>query len=265
MTSFVPVARACALLASLLACCATAGESPQAKFIRHEIVATHPHDVGTFTQGLAWHDGGLVESSGQYGRSALVRRAVSSDAALSRRALDKTQFGEGVASDGARFVQLTWRSGIALVYDLALRPIGRYAYDGEGWGLAYDGRRWLMSDGSSRIVARHRETFAPQGDFDVTDRGRRVTRLNELEFARGRLYANVWNTDLVAVIDPADGEVEAWIDLARLRRGFVKPETWDESQHVLNGIAFNPATGHFFVTGKCWPVLFEIRLLGPGA
>ncbi len=259
-TIFVPAARACALLAIIFACNACAS-APRERALRYEIVATHPHDVSVFTQGLAWHDGKLVESSGQHGHSALMLREAARSAPLTRRALAAAHFGEGVAGDGRRFVQLTWRSGVAFVYDLALRPLGRYSYEGEGWGLAYDGQQWLMSDGSSRIVARDRETFAPRGGFDVHDGGRPVTQLNELEFARGRLYANVWHADRIAVIDPASGAVESWLDLAALRRGFAKPKGWDEAEHVLNGIAFDPASGHFFVTGKCWPVLFEIRLL----
>ena len=261
MTNFVPVARACALVAVVFASGARASESPQEKVLRYEVVATHPHDTTVFTQGLAWHNGRLMESGGQYGRSTLTLRGVARSAPLSRRKLAKTLFGEGVAGDGERFVQLTWKSGFALVYDLAMRPIGRYTYDGEGWGLTYDGERWLMSDGSSRIVARDRETFAPRGGFEVTDRGRPVRQLNELEFARGRLYANVWHDDRIAVINPQGGAVEAWLDLAALRRGFAKPAGWNEAEHVLNGIAFDPATGHFFVTGKCWPVLVELRVL----
>lgn len=261
MTNFVPVASACALVAVVFASGARASESPQEKVLRYEVVATHPHDTTVFTQGLAWHNGRLMESGGQYGRSTLTLRGVARSAPLSRRKLAKTLFGEGVAGDGERFVQLTWKSGFALVYDLAMRPIGRYTYDGEGWGLTYDGERWLMSDGSSRIVARDRDTFAPRGGFEVTDRGRPVRQLNELEFARSRLYANVWHDDRIAVINPEGGAVEAWLDLAALRRGFARPGGWNEAEHVLNGIAFDPATGHFFVTGKCWPVLFELRVL----
>lgn len=270
-TTFVPAARACALIAAIFLCEARA-EAPREKFLHYEIVATHPHDVEAFTQGLAWHKGRLVESvggargaqaCGQQGRSALMLRDVASGAALSRRPLADTQFGEGVAGDGRRFVQLTWLSGVALVYDLALRPVARFDYEGEGWGLGYDGRRWLMSNGSSRIVARDRKTFAPEGGFDVTHRGRPVSQLNELEFARGRLYANIWHADRIAVIDPGSGGVEAWLDLASLRRGFVKPPGWNEAEHVLNGIAFDPASGHFFVTGKCWPVLYELRVQAP--
>jgi glutamine cyclotransferase len=259
-TNFVPARCACALIALIFACnaCASAAREPA---LRYEIVATHPHDTAVFTQGLAWHDGKLVESSGQHGRSALTLREVARSAPLSRRALAGAHFGEGVAGDGRRFVQLTWRSGVAFVYDLALRPVGQLSYSGEGWGLAYDGKQWLMSDGSSRIALRERETFAVRGAFEVRDRGRPVTQLNELEYARGRLYANVWHADRIAVIDPATGSVESWLDLAALRRGFTKPKGWNDAEHVLNGIAFDPVSGHFFVTGKCWPVLFEIRVL----
>lgn len=258
-TNIVPAARACALIAIVFACNACAQPSRE-HVLRYEIVATHPHDAAVFTQGLAWHEGKLLESAGLYGHSALALREVRNSAPLARRALGAKVFGEGAAGDGRRFVQLTWRSGVAFIYDLALRPAGQFRYDGEGWGLAYDGHDWLMSDGSSRIVVRDRATFDVLGSFEVRDRGRPVTQLNELEFARGRLYANVWHTDRIAVIDPADGAVEAWLDLSALRRGFAKPEGWDEADHVLNGIAFDPGSGHFFVTGKCWPVLFELRL-----
>jgi glutamine cyclotransferase len=259
-TNFVPAARACALIALFFACSACA-EAPRQRELRYEIVATHPHDVASYTQGLAVHEGQILESSGQYGRSALALRKAASAAPLKRHALPREHFGEGVAGDGRRFVQLTWRSGVAFVYDLALRPVGQHSYTGEGWGLAYDGKQWLMSDGSSRITLRDRETFAARGAFEVRDGGRPVTQLNELEYARGRLFANVWHADRIAVIDPATGTVESWLDLAALRRGFAKPKGWDEAEHVLNGIAFDPGSGHFFVTGKCWPVLFEIRVL----
>lgn len=259
-TNIVPVAIACAFSVAFFAVDARASERSLAATLRYEIVATHPHDVASFTQGLAWHDGRIVESTGHLGRSALLLREVRTTAPLVTRALDARQFGEGVAGDGRRFVQLTWRSGIAHVYDLALRRTGQFAYEGEGWGLAYDGTRWLMSDGSSRIVTRDRLSFAPRGSFEVTDQGRPVTQLNELEFARGRLFANVWHTDRIAVIEPDSGKVEAWLDLSALRARIQRPPGWDEREHVLNGIAYDPRTGHFFVTGKCWPVLYEILL-----
>lgn len=262
-TNIVPVARVAAFAALCFAGIACAESQPRDRVLPYEIVATHPHDSKIFTQGVIWHDGRVFESAGRYGESAILERALRDATPRTRRALAATHFGEGLATDGQRLVQLTWRSGIALVYDFALRPLGRYAYEGEGWGLTYDGRRWLTSDGSHRIVARDRDTFAPTASIDVRWRGRVVSQLNELEFARGRLYANVWHSDRIAVIDPGDGAVEAWIDLSALRKGFAKPAGWDEQEHVLNGIAFDPRTGHFLVTGKCWPVLFELRVATP--
>lgn len=267
-TNIVPVARVAAFAALVLASIACAKDAARERVLPYEIVAMHPHDSTIFTQGVMWHDGHVFESAGRYGESAILMRELRDATPRARRALAPTHFGEGLATDGRRLVQLTWRSGIALIYDAALRPLGRYTYEGEGWGLAYDGRRWLMSDGSSRIVARDRDTFAATGRIDVRWRGRPVPRLNELEFARGRLYANVWYSDRIAVIDPGDGAVEAWIDLSALRKGFAKPAGWNEQEHVLNGIAFDPQTGHFLVTGKCWPVLFELRVSdspGPAA
>jgi glutamine cyclotransferase len=259
-TNSVPRIAAFALLALCFACVAHARDAATARFLRYDIVATHPHDTRAFTQGLAIVDGRILESTGQLGRSALWLKDVATGRVAQRASLAADQFGEGVASDGARLVQLTWQSGVALIYDFALKRVGQWRYDGEGWGLAFDGTQWLMSDGSEHITRRDRATFAPLGRIRVTDAGRPVRALNELEFAGGRLYANVWHRDVIAVIAPETGRVESWIDLAPLRRGFRPPEGWDPAEHVPNGIAHDPATGHLFVTGKCWPVLFEIRL-----
>lgn len=228
---------------------------------RYQVVASHPHDVTAFTQGLAIVDGELVESRGLYGQSALTIGAIKGGAIRKRVDLDERFFGEGVALGGDRLVQLTWQSGVAFVYDKALRRTGEMRYRGEGWGLAFDGTHWLMSDGSDRIAVRNAEDFYFERDIRVTYRGKPVSQLNELEYADGRLYANVWMSDRVAIIDPANGNVERWLDFGVLRRGFRKPKGWDEDAHVLNGIAYDPKTGHFLVTGKCWPVLYEVRLL----
>lgn len=232
--------------------------------LRYEIVATHPHDVTSFTQGLAVLDGELLESRGQYGRSAVTLGAVRTGIARKRHALAAEHFGEGIAVAGGKLVQLTWQSGIAFVYDRQLRKVREHRYAGEGWGLAYDGRDFLMSDGTDRIARRSARDFTEVGHLTVRDRGRPVRQLNELEFANGRLYANVWYSDRVAVIEPRSGEVEAWIDFSALRRGFARPPGWNEAEHVLNGIAHEPRSGHFYVTGKCWPVLYEVRLLPAG-
>lgn len=260
MKKFALRAIAGGALALVFSACSSAGE---VKFLPYEIVATHPHDTGAFTQGLAIHDGKLLESTGRNGQSALWLKDIASAKVLHRVPLDARYFGEGLAVAHDRILQLTWTSGMALVYDLQFRRAGEFSYRGQGWGLAFDGKRLLMSDGSDRITLRRPDTFATIGQINVRDGKTAVTRLNELEFAGGWLYANVWQTDRIAVIDPASGAVHAWLDLAALRERFPKPAGWDESEHVLNGIAFNPANGHFYVTGKCWPVLFELAIETP--
>jgi glutamine cyclotransferase len=263
-TSFVPRALAFVLVAFAFAAPARA-ESAAKTFLRYEIVATYPHDATAFTQGLALLNGRLVESRGLLGHSAITINTVKTGAVRLRRAVDAKYFAEGLALGGNRLVQLTWQAGLAFVYDAKLDKVGEFHYDGEGWGLASDGRRWFMSDGSDRIFVRRLEDFGIDRELQVTDGGRPVTQLNELEYAQGRLYANVWHSDRVAVIRPATGAVESWIDFAALRRGFAKPRAWDENENVLNGIAFDPASGHFYLTGKCWPVLYEVRLLPDAA
>lgn len=253
-------------LAMLCACAAgapshAAARELDARALRYEIVAKHPHDARSFTQGLALLDAEhLVESSGLYGRSAVSVRRIATGAEEREHRLDHALFGEGLAIGAGRILQLTWREGVALSYDTSLRPTGRLRYDGEGWGLAFDGARWLMSDGSDRITVRRREDFARVATVRVTHHGRPLRQLNELEFADGWLYANVWMTDRIAVIDPRSGIVRAWLDLAALRDQFSKPAGWDPSAHVLNGIAHDPRSGHFYVTGKCWPALFELKV-----
>jgi len=265
-TNFVPRSVACALLIASHACVAQApSPEKESAAVRYEIVATHPHDVTSFTQGLALLDGELLESRGRYGQSAVTLGPVRTGIARVRHALPAQHFGEGIAVAGSRIVQLTWQSGLALVYDRKLRQTGAHRYAGEGWGLAWDGREFLMSDGSDRITRRSARDFTEVGHFTVRHGGRPVRQLNELEFAGGRLYANVWYSDRVAVIEPGSGEVEAVIDFSALRRGFARPPGWNETEHVLNGIAYDPASGHFYVTGKCWPVLYEVRLLPRGS
>ena len=263
-TNSVPRAPLLALIVFAFVRCAFAEAQSPEHFLRYEIIATHPHDARAFTQGLAVFNGELFESRGQFGRSAVTINAIETGAARRRREVEAKYFAEGLAIAGHRVLQLTWQSGVAFIYDTQLNPRGILRYDGEGWGLAFDGTHWLMSDGSDHITLRRRDDFKVAGEISVRDGGRPVQALNELEYAQDRLYANVWHSDRVAVIDPASGAVESWIDFAQLRQGFVRPPEWDGNEHVLNGIAFNAANGHFYVTGKCWPVLYEIRLLPPG-
>ncbi len=221
-----------------------------------EVVASYPHDRTAFTQGLLLDGDRLFESTGLVGESSLREVDLATGEVLRRRAIGEGYFAEGLALVGNRLIQLTWQSGVALVHDRdSFEPLGRFAYQGEGWGLCSDGRRLVMSDGSARLTFRDPVTFDATGSVTVTDGdGTPVTRLNELECVGDAVYANVWMTDRIARIDPASGRVTAWIDAAALRPPNAGP------QDVLNGIAFDERDGTFLVTGKRWPTLYRVRL-----
>lgn len=227
--------------------------------LHYRIVAEYPHDRQGFTEGLAICNGDLVESTGLYGHSRIVIRSLHTGRLLQHRELAADDFGEGVTCVHNAVLQLTWRKGIAYVYDFALNPLGSFRYSGEGWGLAFDGKRLIESDGSARLRFFRPGDFAALGSIEVTDNGVPVTRLNELEWANGRIYANIWHDNRIAVIDPHSGKVTAWIDCAGLLTRFTHGPGWDK-EDVLNGIAYDPDSGHFFVTGKRWPKLFEIAI-----
>ena len=226
------------------------------------VVARYPHDPGAFTQGLLWHDGGLLESTGGYGGSQVRRVALETGAVEASAPLPRHHFGEGLALAGGRLVQLTWREGVAWLWDPAtLAPLGERRYRGEGWGLTAVGDRLLQSDGTARLTWRNASTLQPFGQVAVTDGGREVSHLNELETVGERVWANVWQSDEVVRLDPATGAVDARLDLAPLTA-----EASAQAQgriDVLNGIAWRPETGTLLVTGKLWPVLFELAIDEP--
>jgi len=223
----------------------------------YRVIRAYPHDPAAFTQGLAWADGFLYEGTGLEGRSSLRKVDLKTGRVLKIRRLAKGCFGEGIALCGDRLVQLTWQSRVGFVYDRDFRQTGRFTYSGEGWGIACDGLRLVMSDGTATLRRLDARTFKPVGQVTVTDRGRPVARLNELEFVRGELFANVWGTDFIARIDPESGRVLGWIDL----RGLSGMLGASAEIDVLNGIAYDGRGGRLFVTGKFWPKLFEIRLV----
>lgn len=251
------------IVAALLFSCAPArkdaGESPT-PLLGYRVIATHPHSTEMFTEGLAFADAELYESGGRYGRSKVCRVAAASGETRGCASVAARFFGEGLAVIGARVLQLTWREGTGFIYDRALRRTGQFDYRGEGWGLAYDGRSLLMSDGSSSLRELDPGTFEERRRIQIRDGDRPLEFINELEYARGRVWANIWHSDRVAVIDLEHGRVEAWLDLRALRDRFDKPASWDEPEHVLNGIAYDAAADHFYITGKCWPVMFEIAV-----
>lgn len=226
-------------------------------------VARYPHDAAAFTQGLVFRDGRFYESTGLYGASTLREVIVESGEVLRSVPLEQQYFGEGLAHTGDALIQLTWRSGTALVWDAeTFAQIETFRYDGEGWGLCWDGADLYMSDGSATLTRRDPETFAVEARVQVADQGELVTRLNELECVGDHVYANVWQTDRIVKIEKSSGRVVATIDAS----GLLTPEERAalSADAVLNGIAHDPATGRFWLTGKLWPVLFEVEFVREG-
>jgi glutamine cyclotransferase len=220
-------------------------------------LSIRPHDPEAFTQGLLLHEGKLYESTGLEGRSSLRRvDAVTGEVEL-KIDLAPEYFAEGLALVGDKLIQLTWKNGKAFVYNKdTFEKTGEFTYEGEGWGLTYDGKSLLMTDGSNRVTFRNPETFAIERSIEVKSGETPVTGLNELEYVDGLLYANIWQRDLIAGIDPNTGEVISLIGLP----GLLSPEDRAKAD-VLNGIAFDPSTRSFLVTGKLWPKLFELEFV----
>jgi glutamine cyclotransferase len=218
---------------------------------------SYPHDRTSFTQGLLWHDGSLYESAGMYGQSKMRRLEFPSGRVLKEINLAPELFGEGLALVDNRLVQLTWQSRRGFVYDLAsFSLLKEFTYDTEGWGLTYDGKSLILSDGSSELFYLDPQTFKPVRRLAVTMNGKSLNELNELEFIEGEIWANVWQTDLIVRIDPTSGQVSSFLNL----RGILAPSDRTEGEAVLNGIAYDGATRRIFITGKLWPRIFEIKL-----
>ncbi|NKF22190.1 glutaminyl-peptide cyclotransferase [Solimonas marina] len=228
--------------------------------VAYTITKTLPHDTEAFTEGLELCDASMIESVGLYGRSALIRRAMETQTVVDRRSLPGDVFGEGVTCFGDRIYQLTWRSQIAYVYDHALHEITRLRYQGEGWGLTHNADQLIMSNGSDVISFRDPQDFHVIRTIAVRDGDTPVFKLNELEYANGMIFANVWETDRIAIIDAGNGQVRGWLDLAGLDARFKKPTHWDPADDVLNGIAHDAARDRWYVTGKRWPLMFELKL-----
>lgn len=223
-----------------------------------EIVNTFPHDSQAFTQGLLYHDGQFIEGTGLRGQSTVRKVEVESGIVEISVPIEATQFGEGTAVLGQSLVQLTWQAGIAYVYDVdTLTQIGSFQYAGEGWGLTTDGQCFIMSNGSSQIVYRDPDTFEPVGTLDVIDGTGPVVRLNELEYIDTEIWANIWQTNQIARIDPQSGQVTGWIDVTPL----VEQVQPTRSGAVPNGIAYDEVNGRIYLTGKLWPTVFEVNII----
>ena len=225
--------------------------------LRVEVLRELHHDTSAYTQGLLWWDGSLYESTGRYGESRLRRLDPATGAVEQQIAVPPSFFGEGIARAGDQLIMLTWMAERALVYDLrSFDAVRTFRYRGEGWGLCHDGDRLVMSNGSDTLLFRDPESFEAVGEVRVTLRGRPRDRLNELECVDGAVYANVWQEDFIVRIDPASGRVTHQIDASGLL-------TREEARgvDVLNGIAWQPDDGTFYITGKWWPKMFEVRFV----
>ncbi len=225
--------------------------------LAYQIVSTRPHDESAYTQGLQLLDGRLFESAGQYGESTLREIDPTTGKILRKRPLAKTVFGEGLTIIGKEMWVLTWKEGTVFVFDPdTFKPIRSHTYQGEGWGLTSDGRLLIMSDGSSDLKYIDPKDFSVVRTLPVKDGKTSVKNLNELEMIDGQIFANIYQTDRIARISPETGQVTGWLDLKGLKHQLTKPNRAD----VLNGIAYDKATGNLLVTGKYWPQMFEIKI-----
>jgi len=249
------------VLAPLAAACAQAapGVPAEPPTYGYRVAATYPHDPAAFTQGLFWSDGHLYESTGQIGRST-IRKVTLDGRVVQSVPIRPDLFGEGIVDWGRQIISITWQDRIGFRWDKdSLREIGSFTYPGEGWGLTRDARHIIMSDGTATLRFLDPATLREVRRLQVTEGGRPLDRLNELEWVNGEILANVWMTPRIARIDPTSGRVTGWIDLQPL----VAENQGGNVDAVLNGIAYDPAADRLFVTGKNWPRLYEIDLTGP--
>ena len=228
---------------------------PTTQRYTYNVVNAYPHDSNAFTQGLVFENGVLYESTGLYGQSTLRRVELETGRILQSYTLPNQFFGEGITIFSDKIIQLTWQSNKGFVYDkFSFDLLQEFSYPTEGWGITHDGSQLIMSDGTATLYFLNPETFEIVGQVDVYDTGP-VTKLNELEYIKGEIYANIWKEEKIAIINPQTGQVRAWIDLD----GIQDLEN-QNTGNVLNGIAYNAKEERLFVTGKKWPNLFEIKL-----
>lgn len=224
----------------------------------YKVINVYPHDRNAFTQGLIFEDGVFIEGTGLYGRSSLRRVSINTGEVLKYHELPPHLFGEGITIYDNKIIQLTWRSNVGFVYDKnSFELLREFNYPTEGWGVTYDGKHLIMSDGSANLYFLHPETFEEQNRIQVHGNNGAVKRLNELEYVDGEIYANVFQTNRIARINPKTGNVVGWIDLT----GILGIEDRRGPVDVLNGIAHDAENNRLFVTGKLWPKLFEIELI----
>ena len=224
--------------------------------LKWQVLGSFPHDPDAFTQGLLWHGGKLYESTGLEGQSTLRRLDLQSGSVEKKLDLPKQLFAEGLALANNKFYQLTWQNKLGLVYDLNFKPVGKFSYTNEGWGLTFDGKSLIQSDGTDTLTWRDPKNFAAQKKVKVTWDGKPQKNLNELEWIGGKVWANIWQQDQIVVINPTTGKVESFLDLSNV----ISLAERGGQDNVLNGIAYDEANQRLFVTGKNWSKLFWLRV-----
>ena len=255
---------ALALVAAVVAC----GSQPKKRASVPQVVQpveysyviknVYPHSPKSYTQGLQYVDGVMWEGTGEYGRSEINTYTLGDEKPQTRITLPRSEFGEGITLLGAKLYQLTWESHVCHVYDVATgKKLRDFRYAGEGWGLTSDGEKLFMSNGSANIYKLNPETFSREATITVTLRGEPIRFINELEWIDGKIWANVYTTDRILIIDPATGVVEGMIDFT----GLLKEEDVSDNTDVFNGIAYDAETKRIFVTGKNWNKLFEVEIV----
>ena len=259
MFSVVLFARRCGASLALAVCLLSADRAgAAAPVLSYKVVAEYPHSTDSYTEGFLYLDGLFYEGTGIAGRSALLAIEPETGKQVQKRAMAPQYFGEGIVDWGPNIYQWTWQSHICFVYDrFSLRMLKQLSYTGEGWGMTRTTKELITSDGTATLRFRDPNTFKETHHILVKDGTKTIDELNELEFIKGEIYANVWHSDLIARINPHDGHVIAWIDLA----GLLPADQKINDESVLNGIAYDARRDRLFVTGKQWPKVFEIKVV----
>ncbi len=230
--------------------------------LTYDILDTYPHDPSAFTQGLFFHQGVLYESTGRYGQSSLRKTEINTGRVLQKTDIPEQYFGEGITLWNDQIIYLTWRAGRGFIFGLENFELrASFPYPGQGWGLTANTTHLIQSDGSHILRFLDPETLAIVDTLEVRYKGRPLSKLNELEWIEGMIWANVWQSDMIFRIDPRTGKVTGEVDLAALHPAALRASPTD---HVLNGIAYDPAQGIVYVTGKYWPRLFALNIEGLG-
>ena len=236
----------------------TSSENIEAVKPQFQMVAQYPHNATSFTEGLEFKDSTLYESTGLNAQSKLCRVEIKTGKELLKIDLDKKYFGEGITMLNGKIFQLTYQTEKAFLYDAkTFKKLKEFNYKGEGWGMTNDGKQIIMSNGSNNLIYRNATTFAEENTIAIFDENGPLGNINELEYVDGFIYANIWQTNYIVKIDPKQGKVVAKIDCTNLINQYL-PNM--DTNNVLNGIAYNPKTKSFYITGKNWPILFEIKL-----